>query len=275
MFVIATDLDRTLLPNGNQEYDNSMHIFNEIVKREKPTLIYVTGRNLKEVKEAIIEYHAPLPTFLIAEVGTKIYIQKNGKFNEDKEWLDIVKSVTSNWNIDKFKEELSIIKGIRIQEEEHQNPFKLSFYLDKLDNAELIVKECTKIIKSISKDASVIFSIDETNNIGLLDIIPRNATKLRALEYIRKNNGYKKEDIVYCGDSGNDILPLTFGYKSILVRNAINEVKKAVKSICFEKNCTDALYIAKGYGKLNGNYVSGIIEGLIRLNLVPEKKYIR
>jgi len=130
-------------------------------------------------------------------------------------------------------------------------------------------------MKSISKDTSVIFSIDETNNIGLLDIIPKNATKLSALEYIRKNNGYKKEDIVYCGDSGNDILPLTFGYKSILVRNAINEVKKAVKSICFEKNCTDALYIAKGYGKLNGNYVSGIIEGLIRLNLVPEKKYIR
>ncbi|MEA3378973.1 MAG: HAD-IIB family hydrolase [Nanoarchaeota archaeon] len=271
MFVIATDLDRTLLANGNQEYDNSMHIFNEIVKREKSALIYVTGRNVKEVKEAMIEYHAPLPTFLIAEVGTKIYTQEHGEFNEDKEWINIVKSVTSNWSIDNFKEELSIIKSIRIQEKEHQNPFKISFYLDELHNAELIVKECTKIIKSISKEALVIFSIDETNNIGLLDIIPKNATKLRALEYIRKNNGYKKEDIIYCGDSGNDILPITFGYKSILVRNATNEVKKAVKNICFEKNCIDTLYIAKGYGKLNGYYVSGIIEGLIKLNIVPQK----
>ena len=271
MFVIATDLDRTLLPNGNQEYDNSMHIFNEIVKREKPELIYVTGRNLKEVKEAMIEYHAPLPHILIAEVGTKIYLQEHGEFEEDKEWIRIVKSITTSWNTYNFKEELSIIKGIRIQEKEHLNPFKLSFYVNDLKNTELIVKECTKIIKSISKDASVIFSIDETNNIGLLDIIPKNGSKLKALEYIRKNNGFKKEDIIYCGDSGNDILPITFGYKSILVRNAIDEVKKAVKNICFEKSCTDTLYIAKGYGKLNGYYVSGIIEGLIKLNFISQK----
>ncbi|MFP4424606.1 MAG: hypothetical protein ACLFP2_05270 [Candidatus Woesearchaeota archaeon] len=31
MYLIATDLDRTLFPNGNQEYDGSMDKFREIL----------------------------------------------------------------------------------------------------------------------------------------------------------------------------------------------------------------------------------------------------
>lgn len=270
MFVIATDLDRTLLPNGNQEYDGSMGIFNKIIKKEKLKLIYVTGRNLKEVRDALIQFHAPLPNFIVAEVGTKLYYKENDKFTEDKEWAQII-ALIKNWNIDNFKEELSVIKNLRIQEKEHQNPFKLSYYIDDLNKSQLIVKEVTKIVKSICKDATIVYSIDETHNIGLLDILPKSATKLSGLEYIRKKNGFNKEEIVYCGDSGNDILPLTFGYKSILVRNAIDEVKNAVKGLCFQKNCMDNLYIAEGYNKLNGYYVSGIIEGLIKLNIISSK----
>lgn len=271
MFIIATDLDRTLLPNGNQVYDNSMSIFNRIVKNEKLTLIFVTGRYLKQVKDAIIEFHAPLPHYIVAEVGTKIFYLVKDKFMEDDEWNQMISSVTRNWNIDNFKEELSVIKHLRIQEDYYQNQFKLSYYVDNLKISEIIVKEVTKIIKTICKDATIVYSVDEIRNIGLLDIIPKYATKLEALEYLRKKTGFKKEDVIYCGDSGNDILPLTFGYKAILVRNALNEVKGVVRNLCFQKDCTDKLYIAKGYKKLNGHYVSGIIEGLIRLGVVSPK----
>ena len=106
---------------------------------------------------------------------------------------------------------------------------------------------------------------------GLLDILPRHATKIEALEYLRRRIELKKEDIIYCGDSGNDILPLTFGYKSILVRNAIDEVKNAVEEISIEKDIVDILYIAKGYKKLNEYYVSRIIEGLIKFNIISPK----
>jgi hydroxymethylpyrimidine pyrophosphatase-like HAD family hydrolase len=46
MFVIATDLDRTLIPNGNQPYDKSMERFSKIVQDYDCPLIYVTGRDL-------------------------------------------------------------------------------------------------------------------------------------------------------------------------------------------------------------------------------------
>jgi hypothetical protein len=271
MLAVATDLDRTLLPNGSQQYDGSMEIFHRIIKNEKLKLIYVTGRNLKLVKEAIAEFHPPLPDFIVGEVGTKIYSRTNEDFVEDYQWIKHIGSVTKNWNIENFKQQLSLIRGLRIQEEEKQNEFKLSYYIDNLKDSDLIVREATSIIKSICRDATVIYSVDETKNKGLLDVLPRSATKVCGLEYLREKVGLEKEDIVYCGDSGNDTLPLTFGYKSILVRNAIPEVKNAVRQISTQKGIIDKLYTAKGYKKLNGYYVSGIIEGLIKFTVIsPE-----
>ena len=281
MYVIATDLDRTLLPNGNQKYDGSMKIFNEIIKKEKLKLIYVTGRSLKLVEEAEREYHIALPDYLVAEVGTKIYSNEKNKLVENEEWTKIIDSVTPNWNTELFKDELSIVKGIRLQEKDKQNRFKLSYYIDDLRNSDKVVRGVTKIIKAgcaeestikaCCSEAAIVYSVDETYNIGLLDILPKFATKLTALEYLRKKLKLKKAEIVYCGDSGNDILPLTYGYKSILVRNAIVGVKNAVKEISIQKDIIDYLYIAQGYKKLNGYYVSGIIEGLIKFNVIsPE-----
>jgi len=281
MFIIATDLDRTLLPNGNQEYDGSMKIFNDIIKKEKLKLIYATGRSLKLVKDAMREYHIPVPDYLIAEIGTRMYFKEKSKLVEDKKWIKIVNSVTPNWNIELFKEELSIVKGLRIQEKNKQNKFKLSYYIDNLKDSDKIVRAVTKIIKAscseeaaikaCCSEATVVYSIDETHNIGLLDIIPKYATKVEAVEYLRKKLKLEKQDIVYCGDSGNDILPLTFGYKSILVRNAIEEVRNAVKEISIQKDILDNLYMSTGYKSLNGYYVSGVIEGLIQFNVISPK----
>lgn len=269
--IIATDLDRTLLPNGNQKYDGSMPIFNKIIKNEKLKTIYVTGRNLKLVKDAIKKFKAPLPNFIVGEVGAKIYLRKNNNFIADKKWTKLIKSATKNWNTYKFKEELSLIKGLRLQEKDKQNKFKLSYYIDNLKKSEPIIKEATKIIKTICEDALTIYSVDETINIGLLDVIPKRATKLAGLEYLRKKLGLKKEEIIYCGDSGNDVLPLTFGYKAILVRNSIKEIKDVVKEIATQKEIINNTYIARGYKNLNGYYVSGIIEGLIKFNIIPPK----
>jgi len=265
--ILATDMDRTLIPNGIQEYDGSMGIFKNIIDKEKIPLIYVTGRNLRLIDEAISEYNLPMPDYLVAEVGTMIYEQKGGKFIVDNGWIDHIEKVTMDWDVVRFRLLLRSVLGIYIQEEEKQNQFKLSYYIKNLGMAKQIVKDVKKIINVVCKDAVIVYSVDETTNTGLLDILPKKATKVSGLEFLRKKFKVKKEEIVYCGDSGNDLLPLTFGYRSILVRNAIDEVKEEVK-----KNCdSNKLYIAKGYKNLNGYYVSGIIEGLIRFGAVSDK----
>jgi len=66
---------------------------------------------------------------------------------------------------------------------------------------------------------------------------------------------------------------MTFGYKSILVRNAIPEIKKAVREISIQKNIINNLHIIKkDYLGLNGYYVSGIILGLIKFGIISEKE---
>ena len=268
MPVIATDLDRTLLPNGSQEYDGSMAIFCEIIRNERLNLIYATGRNLELVQDAIAEFRLPYPELIVGEVGTKIYSRRNQDFVEDYQWTRQIRSLTKNWNVDKFKEKLSLLNQLRIQERNKENEFKLSYYLDDPRDSSLVIKKVTEIIKLICQEATVVYSVDETRDLGLLDILPRRATKLAALEYLRKKLGLDQREIIYCGDSGNDTLPLTFGYKSIIVRNAVSELKNTVRRISTEKNIIDKLYIARGYKKLNGYYVSGIIEGLIKFNVI-------
>lgn len=270
MYIIATDLDRTLLPNGNQEYDGSMSKFKEMIKSEKLKLIFVTGRHISLVKDAIKEFKTPLPDYIIGDVGTKIYSNKDGTFTEDTGWIELIKSLTKSWDIELFKQELSQIKNLKIQEESKQNEFKLSYYVQDLTNADEIVCKAKEIIGSLCEDAIVIYSVDETCNQGLLDILPKHATKLTGLEYLRKKLGQEMGHVIYCGDSGNDILPLTFGYQAILVRNAVDKVRESVRHILEEKNILNKLYISKGYQKLNGYYVSGILEGLIKFKIIPE-----
>jgi HAD superfamily hydrolase (TIGR01484 family) len=265
--LLATDLDRTLLPNGIQEYDGTMPIFRDIVDKEDFCLAFVTGRSLELVKDAIEEFDTPVPDFIIADVGTNVYENKNGKFIPDKKWISYISSMTRKWDIGKFKKKLSPIDGIRIQERGKQGIFKLSYYLDDPSSEEQVLGKITEKIGSLCKDAIITYSFDERNKIGMIDILPRCATKLGGMEYLRKRLGLRKERMVYCGDSGNDLMALTSGYRSILVRNATREVRNAVKKSLGKKNL-DKLYVSRSLGRLNGYYVSGIIEGLIKFGFI-------
>ena len=70
-----------------------------------------------------------------------------------------------------------------------------------------------------------------------------------------------KKDIVFCGDSGNDIFPLTAGFCGVLVRNADNQLVENVKKAMGE-NPDLKVYFAKGdFMGLTGYYTSGVIEG--------------
>ena len=105
------------------------------------------------------------------------------------------------------------------------------------------------------------YSFDSQSGDGLLDFLPNSATKQTALEYIAEEFGEDKADVVFCGDSGNDVFPLTAGFSGVLVRNADDQLVANVKQAS-EKNPGLKLYFAKGDFKgLNGYYTSGVIEG--------------
>ncbi len=270
MKIIATDLDRTLLPNGKEEYDGTLNVFKNLVKKNNFILVYITGRSFNLVKKAIKKYKIPYPNYLITNVGTKVFeIKKNNSTNL-KSWERSIKQQSPLWNTKKIKNSLKKLNEIKLQEQFKQDNFKISYYLDEkyLKNPEKILNKIRKQISSYS--ARVIFSMDFPEVRGLIDIVPKNASKKEALEFVIKKTKIKNKDVVFCGDSGNDFSILTTKFNSIIVKNAPPNLKKKVKKIKKKH-----LYLAKKQRYLNGNYVSGLIQGLIYFKFITKEQVIQ
>jgi sucrose-6F-phosphate phosphohydrolase len=270
MIILSTDLDRTLLPNGKEKYDGTLPLFFDVVKEKKLMLVYVTGRNIKLFEEARSEFKIEIPDFMIGDVGTMIYKKEDDKLVLDIGWIEHLEKNVPNWDTAVIKNKLSVNFQIRLQDESRQNKYKLSYYLDDTQNEKEVLDFIENEIKIIGVDAHVVFSVDPLENVGLIDILPRIATKATALEFLRERFSLLKESIIFCGDSGNDMLALTNGYKSILVNNALDDIKKDALRINREKGYLDNLYISKGVDRLNGNYSSGILEGLMHFGIITK-----
>jgi hydroxymethylpyrimidine pyrophosphatase-like HAD family hydrolase len=119
-------------------------------------------------------------------------------------------------------------------------------------------------------DEVIVYSFDSQSGKGLLDFLPQSATKQTALEYVAARLGAAKADVVFCGDSGNDIFPLTAGFSGVLVRNADDQLVANVKQAT-EANPGLRVYFARGGFKgLNGFYTSGVIEGAYHYGVFGE-----
>ena len=260
MKILATDLDRTLLPNGKWESDEgAVDLFNTLTEKFGVLVIYVTGRNLQLTEKAIEEYGVRYPDVLCSDVGTSIRKYVNGKWSYDHGWIERVTKNSPNWNARKISEEVATIEGMREQEREHLSQFKQSYYVNH-NLKDQVLSEVNKRVKG-KFDEVIVYSFDSQDGKGLLDFLPACATKQTALEYLAEEYGTAKQDIVFCGDSGNDIFPLTAGFSGVLVRNAddqlIENVEKAMR-----QNPNLAIYFAKGgVMGLRGYYTSGVIEG--------------
>ena len=260
MKILATDLDRTLLPNGSWPPDSgAIDLFNELTEKHDVLVVYVTGRNLNLAENAIREYGIRYPHVLIGDVGTSIRKYEQGDWKPDSGWDAHVKQSSPRWNAEAIHSIVAGVDGLTEQEREHCSPFKQSYYVDH-DRNEVILKEVDERVKG-KYDEAIIYSFDSQSGKGLLDFLPNSATKQTALEYIADEFGTSKTDVVFCGDSGNDVFPLTAGFSGVLVRNADEQLVANVKQVS-EANPELKIYFAKGSFKgLNGYYTSGVIEG--------------
>ena len=260
MKILATDLDRTLLPNGRWKADSqAIGLFNTLTKKQDLILVYVTGRNLTLTENAIKEYGVRYPDVLCGDVGTSIRKYENGTWKFDEGWIAHVKRTSPRWDAATIRRAVAGVDGMREQETEHLNQFKQSYYVQHEKNTEVLAK-VDRLVKG-KFDEVIIYSFDSQDGKGLLDFLPASATKQTALEYVAEEYGTAKRDVVFCGDSGNDIFPLTAGFCGVLVRNADDQLVENVKQAMHENPSLKA-YFAKGNFKgLNGYYTSGVIEG--------------
>ena len=208
--LLCTDMDRTVIPNGMQaEHPDARRRFRKFCQSEQACLVYVTGRHRQLVEKAIRTYSLPSPDYIISDVGTKIFQFKDKHWQEVQSWCD---EIAKDWNgrsHSDLKALLSDIKDLQLQEFSKQNTHKLSFYLPLYLNKDKVINEVHSHLQKNGINASVMWSIDELTNVGLLDVLPENATKLHAIEFLQNRLGYADNEVVFAGDSGNDSILLS------------------------------------------------------------------
>lgn len=260
MRILATDLDRTLLPNGSWPADpGAIELFNELTARNDVLVVYVTGRNLDLTERAIEQFGVRHPDVLIGDVGTSIRRYMQGQWEDHGGWAAHVHRVSPRWDAEAVRRAVAGVDGLTEQEREHCGPFKQSYYVDH-DRHEAVLSAVREQIEG-GFDEVMVYSFDSQSGDGLLDFLPNSATKQTALEYVAEELGVNKAEVVFCGDSGNDIFPLTAGFSGVLVRNADEQLVASVKQ-AIDANPELRVYFAQGGFKgLSGYYTSGVLEG--------------
>ena len=263
-FLLCTDLDRTLLPNGSEpESDLARKKFRELVKQPQVTLVYVTGRHQQLVEQAITEYQLPQADFVIADVGSTIYSISNSEWCHLECWDKIIDADWGGNDTSKIQHLLNNIKDIHLQEPSKQNKHKLSYYVPLNVDYESILVSLKNILNQHSIATNLIWSVDQITKTGLLDILPASAGKHQSIEFLKDYLDFNYSNTVFAGDSGNDICVLSSPIQSVLVANADDEVRDAAVKQAEANHQRHTLYLAKGdFLKMNGNYSAGILEGI-------------
>ncbi len=258
--LLCTDLDRTLIHNGSHpDSPNAKKRLEFLIRYEQLTLAYVTGRHRTSIEQAMVVYDLPIPNYVVADVGTKIYqVDANGWRLWDS-WNKLLAEEWAGINRADLIESLTEIPYICVQEPEKQSEFKLSFYLPLHTDPLLMNRYIESALRPLEVRPNLIWSVDEIADIRLLDIIPMRANKLQAIRHLMQQIEFSLSTTVFAGDSGNDIDVLESDIQAILVANADSRMKSWA-----DQSKSDSLYVAKGgFLGMNGNYAAGVIEGLI------------
>ncbi len=262
--LLCTDMDRTIIPNGNHpEHPDARAQFRQLCSLPEITLAYVTGRHLELVVEAIERFNLPEPAYVITDVGTKIYQKTDTNWTELLSWQEQIAKDWQGQTHNQLQQKLRGLPELKIQERCKQNDYKLSYYLPVNSDHTNILKQVDQLLMQLGIATSLIMSIDEPEQVGLLDILPQNATKLHAIEFLQKYLDFGLEETIFCGDSGNDLPVLGSQIPSVLVANADENIKKQAFELAEKNGWPRALYLANQKSfTLGGNYSAGVLQGI-------------
>jgi HAD superfamily hydrolase (TIGR01484 family) len=257
--VLATDLDGTLIPlDGNAANSADLKALKTFLVENEIELVFVTGRHLSSVKTAIDQFDLPQPDSIICDVGASIFQKTKSEWQPADQYQTLLRKNLGRESLTNLHCHFKNSERLRLQENEKQGDFKLSFYTDaaELDTAKALLKE---ELAKLSLQVNIIASRDPFNGDGLLDVLPIGTSKAFALDWWVAQKQLTQRNVIFAGDSGNDLAAMTAGYPTIIVGNADRLLVKSVRQAHDANNWTDRIYEATEPA------TSGVLEGLRNL----------
>lgn len=261
--VLATDLDGTLIPlPGDPQNRSDLATLSREIQSRGVTLIYITGRSYALASQGIREFQLPQPDWLICDVGTSIYQRETpGRFVAIEAYQRHQDRITASLPINALQEKLESIEGLRLQEAEKQGKFKLSYYADASLLDPLVGRVRQELVR-MAAPYSLVHSVDPFNGDGLIDLLPATVSKAHALQWWVELRGLRRGEIVFAGDSGNDLAAFTAGYRAIVVGNADRSIANQASQAHQQSAWNNRLYLARNHA------TSGVLEGCRWFGLV-------
>ncbi|QCU89950.1 HAD-IIB family hydrolase [Thiomicrorhabdus sediminis] len=263
--LLCTDMDRTVIPNGLQpESSNARQRFKELCALPSLQLVYVTGRHLQLMQQAISDYDLPAADYAITDVGTRIYYREDSNWCLLPSWQEEIDQDWAHIQPKEVFDRLASIVGMTAQESAKQNKHKISFYIDlRVCNEKDCLAQVAQRLADLNMRSNLIWSIDEFTGTGLLDILPATANKLHAIRFLQQQLGYADRELVFAGDSGNDLEVLSSSVQAVLVANASDAVKSQAQALAARQQNGNRLYLATNQNDACGNYSAGVLQGVL------------
>ncbi|MCB1242559.1 MAG: HAD-IIB family hydrolase [Verrucomicrobiales bacterium] len=210
--MMVTDVDGTLVSETGDF--QGLHELKQLLRDRGDNFAFgiASGRSLGSLEKLFTEHQLPTPDVVICDVGTRIcYGFKEAGL--DKAWID---HIDYRWKREAVVQALAHHPGLTLQESHLQSRHKVSYYISTDGVPEESVSESSirSALGRIAHHASLIV----THGI-YLDILPKRASKGRAVRFIgNKWNIPLKETIVF-GDAGNDLDMFTGATRGVVVGN--------------------------------------------------------
>ena len=188
--LMVLDIDGTLLENGAAT--EGLGTLSRLVERHRRdvALVYATGRSFQSTWKLVEEGVLPRPAAVAAFIGTEIWLPD--WFRPDPFYRELVRH---RWNRDTVTLLARRIPGLVLQDEQFQTPLKVSFEIEQRSK----VFDLKQILDKSHIDTRVVYSCGR-----YLDVVPKVAGKRKAVEFLSHYFRVRPQNILTCGDSGND-----------------------------------------------------------------------
>jgi glucosylglycerol-phosphate synthase len=230
-FVLATDLDGTLLAGGVEARRRVRDLF--AAANAGVRLVFVTGRALESILPLLSDPTIPTPDYIIADVGATIVR------GDLRPVGDVQRDIAARWpGSQAVIKALAGFPGLKRQSVPQER--RCSF----LASESAVTPALRKAVDALGCDLLLSAGC-------YLDVLPRGVGKGPALLRLAEAEDIDPATIVVAGDTLNDLSMFETGLRGIVVGGAEPELVERVRK-------RPLVHIAAGEG------CDGILEGLVR-----------